>query len=149
MNPDDGKWSIEPVLQLVFDGREDEALSAIGLELGKSAADELRFLTASVDASGARDVERRGRVRLANLYTLSEFLMDKECWAEAVTALDWTIKLSEDMNEFFFLENARFGKALCHKMLGQPIAMLKEKQRVSADKTFFIGGKVLGVGDLD
>jgi hypothetical protein len=149
MNPDGRKWSIEPVLQLVFDGREGEALSAIRLELGESATDELRFLTASVDASVAKNVERPQRVRLANLYTLSVFLMDKECWAEAATALGWTIKLSEDMSELFFLEDARFRKALCHKMLGQPIAMLKEKERVSADKTFFVGDKVLGVGDLD
>jgi hypothetical protein len=149
MSPDGAEWSIEPVLQLVFDGREGEALSAIRLELGESATDELRFLTASADASGAKNVERRQRVRLANLYTLSVFLMDKECWAEAVTALGWTIKLSEDMNEFFFLEDARFRKAFCHKMLGQPIAMLKEKERVSADKTFFVGDKALGVGDLD
>jgi hypothetical protein len=80
---------------------------------------------------------------------LSVFLTDKELWDKAVTALAWTIKLSEDMNEFYFLDDARFRKAFCHKMLGQRIAMLKERAMVSADHPFFIGDKVLGVRDLD
>jgi hypothetical protein len=75
--------------------------------------------------------------------------MDKECWDKAVTALAWTIKLSEDMEESFFLDDSRFRKALCHKILGQRIEMMKEKQKVSANETFFIGDEVLGVRDLN
>ena len=156
MSADDRKQSIEPILQLVFDGRESEALSAISLELGKSATEELRFSTTAVDAPGGKrdGKEKEGkarcdRIRLANLYTLSVFLMDKEFWAKALTALGWTIKLSEDMDEFYFLEDSRFRKALCHKMLNQRIELLKEKQMVSADQTFFIGDRVLGIRDLD
>jgi hypothetical protein len=48
-----------------------------------------------------------------------------------------------------FLENSRFQKAFCHKMLGQKIEMLKEKKMISAHKTFFVGNKDLGVRDLD
>jgi len=154
MSAADGKQGIEPVLQLILDGREGEALSAIKQEFGKATTEELHFLSATAaDRPGSKrdgaDEGRPERVRLANLYTLSVFLMDKESWDKAVTALGWTIKLSEDMEEFFFLEESRFRKALCHKMLGQQIELLKEKEMVSADETFFIGDKVLGVRDLD
>jgi hypothetical protein len=145
-----GGQSIEPILQLIFDGRESEALSAIGLEFGPSALEEVR-LSPTV-TGGKADVEdpgRRDRVRLANLYKLSVFLTDNELWDKAVTALAWTIKLSEEMDEPFFLEDSRFQKAFCHKMLGQKIEMLKEKKMISAHKTFFVGNKDLGVRDLD
>jgi hypothetical protein len=75
--------------------------------------------------------------------------MDKEYWDKAVTALAWTIKLSEDMDEPYFLEESRFRKAFCHKILGHRIEMLKEKETISADETFFIGDEVLGVRDLN
>jgi hypothetical protein len=156
MNATGGEQSIEAILQLVLDGREGEALSAISVEFGKSTAEELRFYETALGSSGGkRDrfekerEERRNRGRLANLYELSIFLMDKECWEKAVTALGWTIKLSEDMDEPYFLEDSRFRKASCHKILGQRIEMLKEKKKVSANKTFFIGDEVLGVRDLD
>jgi hypothetical protein len=121
------------------------------LELGNSNIEALRF--SATDHPGAKrdgeDEGRRDRVRLTNLYKLSVFLMDNELW-KAVTALRWTIKLSEDMEEAYFLEDSRFRKALCHKMLGQRNEMLKEKEMISAadDETFFIGDKVLGVRDL-
>ena len=146
-----GKQPIEAILQAIFDGREADALSAIGLEFGKPATEALRF-SATADSPGAKetgDEGRRGRVRLANFYALSVFLMDKELWDQAVTALGWTIRLSEDAEESFFLEESRFRKALCHKKLGQQTELLKEKVMVSADQTFLIGDKVLGIRDLD
>src|SRR5260370_37858302 len=148
MSAEDGNQPIEPILQLVFDGRESEALSAIRLELGKSTTEELRFSKTAVDPPGGKSdgkekegKARRDRIRLANLYTLSVFLMDKEFWDKAVTALGWTIKLSEDMEDFYFLEESRFRKALCHKMLNKRIELLKEKEMGSADQTFFIGDR--------
>lgn len=148
--------SIEVILQLLLDGLGGEALSAISVEFGKSTAEELRFYeTAVVSSGGKRDrfekerEERQNRGRLANLYNLSVFLMDKECWDKAVTALGWTINLSEDTDEPFFLEDSRFRKAFCHKKLGQRIEMLKEMKKVSANETFFIGDEVLGVRDLN
>ena len=156
MNATGGEQSIEAILQLVLDGCEGEALSAISVEFGKSTAEELRFYETAVDSSGGKldrfkkeREERRKRGRLANLYGLSVFLMDKECWDKAVTALEWTIRLSDDMDEPFFLEESRFRKAFCHKALGQKIEMLKEMKKVSANKTFFIGDEVLGVRDLN
>ena len=155
MSTNDEKQSIESIVQLVFDGRESEALSAISLELGNSTIKALRFSATDVDRPGAKrdgeDEGRRDRVRLTNLYKLSVFLMDNKLWDKAVTALRWTIKLSEDMEETYFLEDSRFRKALCHKMLGQRNEMLKETEMISAvdDETFFIGDKVLGVRDLD
>src|ERR1700730_504237 len=156
MSATGGEQSIEAILQLVLDGREGEALSAIGVEFGKSTAEELRFYETAVSFSGGkRDrfekerEERQTRGRLANLYNLSVFLMEKECWEKAVTALEWTIRLSDDMDEPFFLEESRFRKAFCHKILGQRIEMLKEKEKISADEIFFIGDAVLGVRDLN
>jgi hypothetical protein len=89
------------------------------------------------------------RARLASLYTLSVDLMDKALWDEAVTALGRTIELSGDMEDSFFLGEARFRKALCYKKLGRQTELLREKQMVAADQTFFIGDKVLGIRDLD
>jgi hypothetical protein len=146
-----GGQSIELILQLIVDGRESEALSAIGPEFGPSALEEVRLLPTVID--GKTDVEdpgRRDRVRLTNLYKLSVFLMeDRESWDNAVTALARTIKLSEELKEPFYLEESRFQKALCHKMLGQRIEMLKVKTMVSPHKIFMIGDEDLGIGDLD
>ncbi|ANW03816.1 hypothetical protein [Bradyrhizobium icense] len=145
MSPDNARQWVEPVLQLLFDAREIEALAAIRLELGQSTTEKLRFNT-----SKGKTEELRDRTRLANLFTLSEFLLDEELWDKAVTAYAWTIKLSEDLDEPFFLESSRFCKAFCHKMLGQRRELLKEKEMISADKTFFVGDRmVLSVKDLD
>jgi hypothetical protein len=89
------------------------------------------------------------RVQLAELYSTSVQLMDKERWDEAVVALGRTIELSEELEEPFFLEESRFRKALCYKILGRQIELLKAKRLISADQTFFIGDKVLGPRDLD
>jgi hypothetical protein len=145
MSADNAKQWVEAVLQLLFNGREIEALAAIRLELGASTAEELRFFP-----SEGKTEEGRDRARLANLYTLSVCLLNKELWDKAVTAYAWTIKLSEDLDEPFFLESSRFCKAFCHKMLGQRRELLKEKKMISADKTFFVGDRmVLSVKDLD
>ena len=150
MSANDGGQLIEPILQLIFDGREGEALSVIGMQFGQPALGELRLLpTVIADKPKGEDAGRRDRVRLANLYKPSVFLTDNELWDIAVTALAWTIKLSEEMDEPFFLEDSRFQKAFCHKMLGQKIEMLKEKKMISADKIFFVADMDLGVRDLD
>ena len=74
MSANDGGQSIEPILQLIFDGRESEALSAIGLEFGQSALRELRLLpTVIIGKTDRKDPKRRDRVRLANLFKLSMF----------------------------------------------------------------------------
>ena len=150
MSANDGGQLIEPILQLIIDGREREALSVISLRFGQSALGELRLLpTVIADKPKGEDAGQRDRVRLANLYKLSVFLTDNELWDIAVTALAWTIKLSEEMDEPFFLEDSRFQKAFCHKMLDQKIEMLKEKKMISADKIFFVADMDLGVRDLD
>jgi len=145
MSADNTKQWIEPVLQLLFDARETEALAAICLELGQSTTEQLRFYP-----SEGKTGEPRDRARLANLYNLSEFLIDKELWDKAVTAYAWTIKLSEDMDEHFFLESSRFCKAFCHKMLGQRREVLKEKEMISSNRTFVVRNRMLlSVKDLD
>ena len=111
MSANDGGQLIEPILQLIIDGREREALSVIGLQFGQSALGELRLLpTVIADEPKGEDAGRRDRVRLANLYKLSVFLTDNELWDIAVTALAWTIKLSEEMDEPFFSRTLDFRK---------------------------------------
>jgi hypothetical protein len=100
-------------------------------------------------SAGKEDEAAQNRARLAGLHALSVNLMDKALWDEALTALGQTIELSEDMGDAFFLEEARFRKALCYQKLGWRAEMLKEKQMVAADQTFFIGDKTLGIRDLD
>jgi hypothetical protein len=150
MSARESAQSIEHILQMIFDGREDEARSAIGREFGQSALEQVRLLpTVIAGKANLEDPGRRDRVRLANLFKLSIFLTDNELWDKAVTALAWTINLSVELDEHFFLEDSRFQKAFCHKMLGQTIEMLKEKKMISANRTFFVGDKDLGLGDLD
>lgn len=150
MSTDGGKQSIEAIVQLVFDGRESEAFAALVLELGKPAEEDLRFsATVAGGEPHGDDKGRWDRLRLANLYRLSVFLTDRELWDKAVTALASTIKLSEDLDEPFFLEDCRFQKAFCHKMLGQRNEMLEEKGMISSNENFFIGDRVLRLRDLD
>jgi hypothetical protein len=156
MSADAGKRSIEAIVQLILDGREDEAHAAISLDSGEAAAQELNFFKTPAPRGGAKrdGNEKPGRgkrdsTRLTNLYKLSVFLSDREDWDKALTALARTIKFSEDMDDVFYLGECRFRKALCHKMLGQPVDMMKEKAMISADRTFFIGTRLLGIGDLD
>lgn len=151
MSASEKKQSIEPILRLVFDGLENEALSAIGAEFGESAVSDLRFSTTIVGAE-SREQEseaRRDRVRLANLYRFSTFLMDRQCWDQAITAHDWTIRLSEDLKEPYFLEDSRFQKAFCYKRLGLRPELASERQMIAPDKTCFIEGRLLGIKDLD
>jgi hypothetical protein len=54
MSASGGEQSIEPILQLLLDGREGEALSALSLEFGKSTAEGLRFSTTPVGAPGIK-----------------------------------------------------------------------------------------------
>jgi len=133
---------VEAVLQLLLDARETEALAEMRLALGHSITEALRFHTSEGKVGEARD-----RVRSGNLYILSEFFLDKELWDEAVTAFAWTIKLSEEIDDVYFIESARFSKAFCHKMLGQRDEMLKETRTLSADKTYFVGAS-RGFGTL-
>jgi hypothetical protein len=150
MNGNHGARSIEPILQLIFDGRESEALPAIALEFGPSAVEELSLSAIAVGGkSDGEDGGRRDRVRLANLYRMSVFLMDRQCWGRAVAALGWTIRLSEDMQEAFFLEDCRLRKTLCQKILDQKTEKLKENETICTDKLAFIADKNLRVGDLD
>ena len=144
MSADIAKPWVEPVLQLLRDARETEALAAIRSELGHAMTDELHFA-----ASQGKTDEARDRARLANLYGLAEFLLDHELWAEAATAFAWTIKLSEEMDEVFFLDNSRFSKAFCHKMLGHRREMLKATEVLPADQTYFVGVRgVFSIRDL-
>ena len=150
MSANDGGHSIESILQLIFDGRESEALSAISLEFGQSALEEVRLSpTIIAGKPEGEDAGRRDRVRLANLYRLSVFLVEKELWQKAVTAFTWTIKLSEDMDDIFFIESSRFNKAFCHKKLDQRLELQKEKEMISSDETFLVGYELLGIRDLD
>ena len=75
--------------------------------------------------------------RLVKLYRLSTDLMDKKLWDEAVEALDQTIELSEEMQDPFFLEDSRFRKALCCKILGRQAEFLKQKQMISPGRDIF------------
>jgi hypothetical protein len=151
MSASEGKPSIEPILRLVFDSLENEALAAIAAEFGESAVTDLSFSTTIVAAeSNERESEaRRDRVRLANLYRFSTFLMDRECWHQAITAHDWTIRLSEDLQEPYFLGDSRFQKAFCYKRLGLRAELAREKQMIAPDETCFIEGRLLGFKDLD
>jgi hypothetical protein len=151
MSAGEGKPSIEPILRLVLEGLENEALTDIGAKFGESAVSNLRFSTTIVGVeSNEQDGEaRRDRVCLANLYGFSTFLMDRECWDQAITAHDWTIRLSEDLKEPYFLGDSRFQKAFCYKKLGLRAELVREKQMITPDATCFIEGRLMGIKDLD
>jgi hypothetical protein len=150
MSAGEGKQSIEPILRFVFDGFEKDALAAIAARFGESAVSELRFSTTTVGAESNEGSEARSdRARLANLYRFSTFLMDRECWDQAITAHDWTIRLSEDLKEPYFLEDSRFQKAFCYKKLDLRAELAREKQMIAPNTTCFIAGRLQGIQDLD
>ena len=151
MSAGEGKPSIEPILRLVLEGLENEALTDIGAKFGESAVSNLRFSTtiAGAESNEQEGEARRDRVRLANLYRFSTFLMDRECWDQAITAHDWTIRLSEDLKEPYFLGDSRFQKAFCCKKLGLRAELVREKQMITPDATCFVEGRLLGIKDLD
>lgn len=151
MSASEEKPSIELILRLVFDGLENEALAAISAEFGESAVSDLHFSPTIVGAESneQKSDARRDRVRLANLYRFSTLLVDRECWDQAITAHDWTIRLSQDLKEPYFLEDSRFQKAFCYKRLGLRAELVREKQMIAPDKTCFIEGRLMGIKDLD
>ena len=151
MSAGKGKQPIEPILRLIFDGLENEALSAIEAMFGESAVSDFRFSTTIVGGESSEEEReaRRNRGRLANLYMFSTFLMDRECWDQAIAAHDWTIRLSEDLREPFFLGDSRFQKAFCYKRLGLRDELAMERQLIAPDTTCFIEGRPLGIKDLD
>jgi hypothetical protein len=75
--------------------------------------------------------------------------MDRECWDQAINAHDWTIRLSEDLKEPYFLGDSRFRRALCYKRLGLRAELAWEKQMIAPDAICFIEGKRMGIKDLD
>jgi tetratricopeptide (TPR) repeat protein len=66
---------------------------------------------------------------LPHLCLLAEYLLNAGQWGEAETVFDELIRLSEETNEHYFLEDARFGKMICLKQLGRnaEIAAVKAK----------------------
>ena len=124
---------MESVLQLLLEDRETEALAKVRSALGHFTTETLCF-----DPPQAWD-ETRNNARLVHLYVLSAFLLDEELWDEAVMGFASTIKLSEALDDVYFLDSARCSKAFCHKMLGQRREMLKEREMLDPEQTYFVG----------
>jgi tetratricopeptide (TPR) repeat protein len=75
---------------------------------------------------------------LPHLYNLSDFLMEAKNWQEAIEVLDALILRSEEIDEHYFLIDARFRKILCLKALDRRDEIQIEKKKIPPGSTTFI-----------
>jgi hypothetical protein len=85
---------------------------------------------------------------LPHLYRLAVLLMNTEQWLDANSTLDELIRLSEQRNDFYFLDNARFRKIMCLKLLGRFEEIQAQRDKIAPNTEVFIGAKRYGISDL-
>jgi tetratricopeptide (TPR) repeat protein len=139
----------------------DEARSMIAAARESWPGVQLHELTAlsallEVDAGNfyhglqlMREAIRQEPTWLPHWYRLCYLLMDQELWPEALEAADELISLSERCNESYFLDDARFRKALCLKALGRHVEIPSLKRNIAPDVVVFTAGRLYGLDDLD
>lgn len=120
------------VISLVFDRRYDEARSLLSAKqederLSRCLPAFSEALQERISSAGKDDASMRRL--LAALHMLACLLMDEEYWGAAEPVVNELVRLSVASNESFFLDDARFRKAVCLKALRR----LDEFQMARAD----------------
>ena len=77
------------------------------------------------------------------------YLMDEQLWLEAIEAVSELISLSEQGGDEYFLNDARFRKAVCLKALGRHAEIPSQKRNIVPDTEVLIGDKFYTLEDLD
>lgn len=96
-----------------------------------------------------RQAARQEPTWLPHWYLLSIYLMDDELWLEALEAASELISLSEQNDEPYFLDDARFRKLLCLKELGRHAEIPSQKRNIPPDIVVFSGDRLYTLDDLD
>ena len=76
-------------------------------------------------------------------------MLDARQWGEAETVFDELIRLSEETNEHYFLEDARFGKMICLKQLGRDDEIAAVKAKIPLGAKSIRPSGIYHVDDLD
>ena len=84
-----------------------------------------------------------------HLYWLCEYLMNGERWLEAIEAADELIAWSERSGNPYFLDDARFRKALCLKALGRYAELPPLIRILPPDIESFTCDRLYSLDDLD
>jgi hypothetical protein len=75
--------------------------------------------------------------------------MEAKYWPEAIDVLDELILRSEEIDEPYFITNARFMKILCLKALDRRDEIRTEKNKIPPGATAFVGDREYTLEDLD
>lgn len=96
-----------------------------------------------------RQARDRAPTWLPHLCCLADYLMEDEQWAEAETVLDELIRLSEAMDEHYFLDDAQFSKMMCLKNLKRDAEIAVVKSRIKPGSEFIRRDGTYRLDDFD
>lgn len=145
---------LKEVISLVFDRRYDEARTLLYVTQKKDEEILVGFaafaeaLRAYVSLGDNGDASMR-RV-LAALHMLACLLMDHEYWLPAELVVKELVRLSLSSNETFFLDDARFRRAVCLKALRRTDEYETAKAEIPAGTRIFMSDgewRVQDIGD--
>jgi hypothetical protein len=88
------------------------------------------------------------RRTLVHLHMLADSLMDAEYWADADLVLQELIALCLANDEFFFLDDSRFRRAICLKALNRTGELGQMLADIPVGMSTFIGGRLLHADDI-
>ncbi|MCS3726469.1 hypothetical protein [Bradyrhizobium betae] len=143
----------EKFISLIFDKRLDEARALLRAHRGALTGDELprlfgveEALRAKIGQLGPGPSEQRRT--LAGAYTAAHWLREQNYWDEAQAIYLDVVKRSLEMNEAFFLNDARLSRAVCLKNLGRMNEYELAKAEVPPGTTCLIDWVIWRVEDL-
>lgn len=141
------------VISLVFDRRYDEARSFLcarqkeGDELSYRLAEFSEALQEKIGLADKGDASMR-RV-LAALHMLACLLMDQEYWGAAELVVNELVRLSLASSESFFLDDARFRRAVCLKALRRADEYEIARAEIPAGTSIFMADGEWRLRDID
>ena len=148
------------VFSLISAKQHDEARSLIDIEQKNFPDSEAhRFLSfrallheslGEVDRGLAlmRQAVREKPDWLPHLYRLSVMLMTAEHWADAEIVLREIIALSLARDDVYFLDDSRFRRAVCLKMLGRVDEFKQARAEIPAGLSILIGDGRYQIDDI-
>ena len=151
----------EAILALIHRRQFDQAKSMIAAAGQTLPADQIHRLTAlsadlEIDAGNfsrgvalIRQAIEQQPTWLPHWFRLCVYLMDEQLWPEAIEAANEVISLSEQNGEPYFLDDARFRKAVCLNALGRYAEIPSQICDIAPDTKVVIGGRFYTLADLD
>jgi hypothetical protein len=150
---DQSFWTAQKFVPLIFDKRYDEAEVLLREHREALTGDEIPRLVGVEEALRAK-IGQLGsspsaqRESLAGAYMVAHWLREQNYWDEAQAIYLDVVKRSLEMNEAFFLDDARLSRAVCLKNLGRMSEYRHAKSEVPAGTTISINWVNWRVEDL-